>query len=349
MSAYPFSYLLHGLAIRSSAEIPELAAVRSETERTDVQLEWLPELATNGELEPAGPATWVDRSVGGGEMRAWSSVTEEGRAVRLRFGYGDAAVVMDFEADGKRMRTVCTAGVPSRNAAMLLQSTGVRYLLHLQGRPALHAAVVERDGIALALVGEQGAGKSTTAAALARRGYRVLCDDLAALCQENGAWSVYPGPPSLRLTPDTLEALGREANPTHPVWARPHQMAAAEYQGIVDKVLVCPQGAPRREPGRPVPLAAIYVLLPRCLESTAALVRPLSPAIAMGELAHHLSNCPLPGHGSQIETFRTLAALAQSCPVRGVERPDDLAALSLVCDAILADAMPLHAEWDVGP
>ena len=52
------------------------------------------------------------------------------------------------------------------------------YASWLQGLPLLHAAAVERQGTALALVGPSGVGKTTLAAGLAGNGFVALHDDL---------------------------------------------------------------------------------------------------------------------------------------------------------------------------
>jgi HprK-related kinase A len=54
---------------------------------------------------------------------------------------------------------------------------------HLLG---LHAAVLERNGRALLLPGEPGAGKSTLTAALALNGWRLLSDEIALIRLEDG-------------------------------------------------------------------------------------------------------------------------------------------------------------------
>jgi HprK-related kinase A len=66
-----------------------------------------------------------------------------------------------------------------------------RYLL-------LHAAALERDGRALVLTGESGAGKSTMATLLAARGWRFMGDEFALLDPATGLLHAFPRLVSLK-------------------------------------------------------------------------------------------------------------------------------------------------------
>jgi hypothetical protein len=80
-------------------------------------------------------------------------------------------------------------------------------VLRLRGTPSLHAGAVAIDGVAVALAGEAGTGKSTTTAALAGRGHPVLADDVLALRATGGEILAQPAYPHLRLWPDIVPAL----------------------------------------------------------------------------------------------------------------------------------------------
>jgi HprK-related kinase A len=58
----------------------------------------------------------------------------------------------------------------------------------------LHAAVVERGGKALLMVGDSGSGKSTLCAALTLSGWRLLSDELAMISTEDGTLSATARP-----------------------------------------------------------------------------------------------------------------------------------------------------------
>jgi hypothetical protein len=72
----------------------------------------------------------------------------------------------------------------------------------------LHAACVRIGSGAVALTGRTGAGKSTLAAALVRRGHALVADDVCVIdaAASNGP-RVLPSFPRLKLWNDTLQAL----------------------------------------------------------------------------------------------------------------------------------------------
>ena len=62
----------------------------------------------------------------------------------------------------------------------------------------IHAAVVERDGMALILPGEPGSGKSTLCAALISQGWRLLSDEMTLVNVGNGRITPIPRPVALK-------------------------------------------------------------------------------------------------------------------------------------------------------
>lgn len=84
-------------------------------------------------------------------------------------------------------------------------------LCHLHGRLPLHASSVEVEGRALVFAGEPGAGKSTLAAAMAAKGFRLLADDVSVVVRVDGAPWVAPASRLQKLWQDSQEALGLPA------------------------------------------------------------------------------------------------------------------------------------------
>lgn len=161
------------------------------------------------------------------------------------------------------------------------------FLLHLafgllfqqRGDLVLHAAVVESDQARVALAGASSAGKSTIAAALHARGYRVVTDELCVLRNlPTLGRCVMPGPPHLQVWADTLRHLGREAGTLTRV--RPE---LGRYL-----LPLAPGATPLLKP-----LTAIYVLTP--WSSHEVSVTPLSGARqfeALSQNSYHFEYVP---------------------------------------------------------
>lgn len=101
-------------------------------------------------------------------------------------------------------------GAHPEAVAAVLRGAILGALIHQRGELPLHAtSLVHPDGEhAVALAGRSGAGKSTTAYELIRRGWTLLSDDLTRVTIADGAALAWPGRSNLRLTGDACAAFG---------------------------------------------------------------------------------------------------------------------------------------------
>jgi hypothetical protein len=88
-------------------------------------------------------------------------------------------------------------------------------LLRNRGLLVLHANAVQTPDGVVVIGGDSGSGKSTTLAALLRRGCRMLSDDVTALRPGDapGVIEVVPGAAQIHLTQDAAEGLGYAVSP----------------------------------------------------------------------------------------------------------------------------------------
>ncbi|MBX3466785.1 MAG: serine/threonine protein kinase [Planctomycetes bacterium] len=209
------------------------------------------------------------------------------------------------------------------DASCYLLGPVLRFVLGLRGVPCLHASAVDVDGGAIALAGESGAGKSTTAAALVRAGARLLTDDTVTLVRSGEDVVVHPGYAGLRLWPDVTAALGGpgvELPRVSPGW---------------DKRFLAAEG--RAFDLRPVPLRAIYLLGDRrtagapCIEALSARDRLLA-------LLQHVREEGAKGRAGWARAFEALAALIERIPVRRLIPHADLDRLPALVDLVLTEA-----------
>lgn len=91
-------------------------------------------------------------------------------------------------------------------------------LLQQRGYLVLHGSSIAINGQGVLFTGKSGIGKSTLAAALQKKGYRVLTDDVCAVKLDNqGIPQIMPGFPSLKLWQDALKQLGAHKEGLSPV------------------------------------------------------------------------------------------------------------------------------------
>jgi hypothetical protein len=206
MQADPsFWYEAFGLAIRANVPLPGLREVQPRA--VDLDIEWSDQhvddgdpfedeilYASSGRTGDGAPFFTVGRPRGApaGQLRC-RHFNDAGRGC------------FDVEPSGRRVVISAAAGVPKANLISYLTGPVMGCVLRLRGLTCLHAAVVNINGRAIALMGPKGSGKSTLAAALAERGYPLLTDDIAAMSEDDDGIKVEPAYTRMRLWPESQQ------------------------------------------------------------------------------------------------------------------------------------------------
>jgi hypothetical protein len=147
------------------------------------------------------------------ELAAASALYRDGRFTR---GYNLRAVLLDFPGVGRFLVRAGTeilidpaSSCEEGEIRAYLLGTAFGLLCHQRGIMPLHASAIDVDNQIIAFVGPSGAGKSTLAAALARRGYEVIADDVCFLqLDSEGIVQAWPGVARIRLWEEAMNALG---------------------------------------------------------------------------------------------------------------------------------------------
>lgn len=301
------AYFAYGLAIASDLTLPELPHASAPAQLpADLSIHvarGVEEIATK---EPQGDFA-VARQVG---VLAWPDV---GRFwLRL----------------GREVEIEPLLGVSEATLRAFLLGPVLASVLHQRGFLMLHASSVAlRDPRgewgAVGFLGHSGEGKSTITATMHARGHRVVADDYIAVPVADGASGlaellISPGFARLRLSPQSLQALGQEAD------ALPLLHASQDRR-------VWP--AEESFQASPVPLRRLYALRTgpdlRC--------EALPPSRAMVPLVQHAYCAGMLPLAESAENFRRCAALACCLPVRELQRPRDLALLHQAAALIEAE------------
>ena len=158
----------------------------------------------------------------------------------------------------------------------------------------LHAAVLERGGLALVLPGQPGAGKSTLCAWLMHQGWRLLSDEFGLLRPQDLRLAPLPRP--IPLKNDSIGVIA-DACPG----ARFGPSIDGTRKGTVAHLLPPAVHLQRmQEAARPR-----WVVFPQYVAGSAPSLRPLHPAECFAALTQHAFNYALLGATG----FETVAAL----------------------------------------
>jgi hypothetical protein len=314
-------YSAFGLRLRTDRAVPGLLAARGAGAwDVDISLQapaWPVRAADLEEARPwfAGPPQDPD-----GQPSLTVRTLPRAELCWLRFSEGAEFLV---DRAGNQVWARWSPPLTREDTVCYLLGPVLGFVLALRGRLCLHGSALAVGGRAFALVGASGAGKSTTAAALALRGQAVLTDDVLPLeaCGEHV--HVLPGYPRLRLWPDAVGLCGRpDALPAlTPTWAK-------RYLDLTR--------APCRFQAGPLPLAAVYLLGPPAGDCGAPAIEPVPLAAGLVEL---LANkyLSLPGPEALARDFTFVSRLVAHTPVRRVTAQRDPRHLPQLCAALLDD------------
>jgi hypothetical protein len=316
-------YSAFGLSLAANRPLPGLIPL-SGVSPTDVRI-WLdaaPPAATIRDL-PADLWYLSDRLDESAGLRVWKLA----RGAYFKLQYGDGTEFLVDRAGSEVWATWPETSTVEDTATYLLGPI-LGFLLRLRGVTCLHASAIAVGDRAIAFAGPAEAGKSTTAAAFAERGYPILSDDVTALGEWDGTLHVQPAYPQLRLWPDSVARLYGSADALPrltPTWDK--------------RALDLTRNGYRFEQ-RPLPLAAIYVLGERSADPHLHVERLHGREVLRTLLANtyvgYLLDMQMRG-----QEFESLGRLVSAVPVRRVLQPADAANVQQDCARILDDCEAL--------
>ena len=215
---------------------------------------------------------------------------------------------------------------PRRHAAAILE-WGMNWAISSFAHQYLiiHAAVVERNGLALVLPAPPGSGKSTLCAGLAFRGWRLLSDELTLVRPESGEIVALARPISLKN--ESIGVIGDFA---------PEAVMGAPSEGSSKGTIVLvkpPTNSIDRidETARPR-----WIVFPRYQAGAALRLSPRAKAAAFIELGENAMNYNVLGE----DGFEAMADLVAACDVADFVYSDLEEAASFF--SALADEVARH-------
>ena len=316
-----FTYSVFGLFLRSNIPIPELVLLDTPSSGPLVSIH-MATSPTAGEI-PDEPKTLTYTSAytdptGQPALRIWKIA--DGRFLHLAY-YDGTQFWMNRE--GTELWAQWPDSLTIEDAATYLLGPVLGLLLRLRGVTCLHASAVSFADRAIAFVGSEGAGKSTTAAMLAQKGCAVISDDVVALTERDGAFYVYPAYPYLCLWSDSVTIVyGPEKK-------------LPSFSASWDKRLLSLAGNHLKFEARPLPLGAIFVLGERSSLANAPLIESMSPRESLLSLVANSFATNLLDSEMRAREFEFFGQILRSVPVQRLIPHEDPSQIGQLCDVVL--------------
>lgn len=318
-------HLIYGLRIAANRAIPGLMPLVEPDAEFDLRV-WLKSTPAFPPGASNSPADFFYTSPGRDDAGQPAL-----RVARLAGGacfglfYSDGARFA-VDREGREIWADWPEGYALEDAATYLVGPVMGFVLRLRGIIPLHASAIAVEDQAIALVGAPGAGKSTTAAAFAHRGFAVLSDDVVALEDGGDRFLVAPGYPRVNLWPDSVRTLlgSEDALPRiTPTWGK-HYLPL-DQNG-------------RRFQSKQLPLGAVYFLGERDPHLTAPLIEEVAAGEALITLVANTYVNYLLDREMRHREFDLLSRLVAGIPIRRIRPSADPSGVLAMCDAIANDA-----------
>jgi hypothetical protein len=254
-------------------------------------------------------------------------------ALGIPLARGDADAEFGFPGQlrvlahgGTRAYVEPAEGIGTGLLAEFIAGPVLAVLMEQRGAFVLHASAVQIGGRTVAFTGASGAGKSTTAAFFASRGFAVVSDDLLPLWVRGSQVVCNPGPEALKLTAETGEALP-ELVPT---------------SRLTDKILRAPVRLTDSTDDKR--LSAVYVLE----DGPEISVRPLRGQDAMVALLRGAFCLAVVGPGRRAAQLARCAEVASRVQIRTLIRPRDLGRAGTLVELVVAEVESMAGDVGAG-
>jgi hypothetical protein len=337
-----FAYSAFGLLIHSNVPFPGVPPADSSAAfdpdssrevRFHLKITPYPDAVSSPrEKELAYVSSYTDET-GAPMLRIWKAADES----FLRLDYCDGTQLW-IDRSRRNVFAAWPENLTLQNTLTYLLGPVFGLLLRLRGVTCLHASAVAFGDSSVVFVGSEGAGKSTTAAAFAKRGYAVLSDDIVALCDgcsltyfspvgtERGPhpFLVLPAYPHLCLWPDAAKFL----------YGSEEQFPRVAPEWEKRKLSLGASGT--RFETRALPLAAIYLFADRAADRAPRVEAYPRKAALLTLVANTYANNLL-DVAMRADEFAVLDRLVASIPVRLLTPHRDAALIEQLCNVVCSD------------
>jgi hypothetical protein len=213
-------------------------------------------------------------------------------------------------------------GLTPRDAEEYLLGPVFGLILRLRGFSCLHASAVVANSRAILLAGDSGAGKSTTAAAMAERGHAILSDDLVPIVRSGDRHVALPAYPYVSLWPESKALLRGSPSESEAI------TSSFEKQRLLLGGLSLPFQS------FPLPIGAIFNFGERQEGSLEHAIQRLAGREGLLALLGNSYIGPALTAEMRAREFKVFAEVAEMIPIYRLQPHLDLRKLEQLCEAI---------------
>lgn len=331
MDEVNFTYLVFGLRLQSNLPIPELIPAVTSASSADVTIlmDAAPCIA-GGNLTQQGTLIYTSAytdTAGQPALRIWELSGGE----ILHLVYFDGTQFW-MNRKGTELWAKWPNNLTIEDTATYLLGPVLGLLLRLRGMTCLHASAVAFADRALVFVGSEGAGKSTTAALMARKGCAVISDDVVALVEREGSFYVHPAYPYLSLWPDSVTI----------VYGPDKELPS--FSSSWDKRLLSLARNDLRFEAQDLALGAIFLLGERGSVLNAPFLEAMTPRDGLLALVANSYATNLLNKEMRAREFEFFGRMLRTVPIGRLLPREDPARSGEFCDAILRSYDTLRAH-----
>lgn len=318
-----FSYRIYGLNIRTSEP---LCGFEQSEPNASVNLDV--QFASPTEQEPPTHQQWIPAVVAKNRQKPRIHIERAGDALRIQYHtrfIGNVCSIINAESDFVWLQF--EKGVSQQEKASFFTGTVLGSILRRRGRLCLHAGSVVINGKAALIVGQQGAGKSTTTAALLRyAGANLIADDVAVIDYIDNVPHVLPGYAGMRLNPDAITPVLKQDSAGLP------QVFSTREKRLVSLSAVSEFST--RISIEPVPIGAIYVLVN--IEGNGIFANDIPRLSSLLTLTENTyCNYAVIDKWQVEHEFLEINRLIETTPIRRIRRHCGFELLPALCNAIV--------------
>ncbi len=313
------AYSVFGLLLRSNLPIPELAPApgTSSDPVVNIHMNESPPADSSGLQILTYTSEYTDPT-GQPALRIWK--TADGQFLHLSYFDGTQ---FWMDRGGTELWAQWPDNLTIEDTATYLLGPVLGLLLRLRGVTCLHASAISIGDRAIAFVGSEGAGKSTTAAMFAQMDCPVLSDDVVALTERQGAYYVFPAYPYLSLWADSVTIVyGPEKK-------------LPSFSANWDKRMLSLSANNLKFERKPIALAALFILGERDSLANSPRVEPLTPKEGLLSLVANSYATNLLDQDMRAAEFEFLGRMLRSVRVQRLIVHQDPTRIDRLRDVVL--------------